>query len=217
MLTASSPLTCVNCGKKSRSLELGRCKACREAIFKEQNRAKAKTAIASLLNRDDVLILDTETNGIGKSSEVIEVSVINTKGDVLLDTLLKPKVMTMNPFAERVHGISLDMVHGAPSWLEVFPQLRALADRRTLLAWNASFDAGVLEQTSNIWEIQHPRWLFVCAMRLYAKKRGIKLRGLHKSVVDEGLGELLNVYQSHRALGDVRFVLEVLKATSARD
>jgi DNA polymerase III subunit epsilon len=217
MLTASSPLQCVNCGKKSRSLELGHCKACRAALFKEQNKAKAKTAIASLLHRDDVLILDTETNGIGKSSEVIEVSVINTKGEVLLDTLLKPKVMTMNPFAERVHGISLDMLHGSPRWSEIFPQLRALADRRTILAWNASFDAGVLEQTSTIWNIEHPRWLFVCAMRLYAKKRGIKLRGLHKSVVDEGLGELLNVYQSHRAFGDVKFVLEVLKATSARD
>jgi DNA polymerase III subunit epsilon len=222
MLSTSSPLTCTLCGKKSRSLELdnsgrGRCKTCREVLFKEQNRAKAKSAIASLLNRNDVLILDTETNGIGKSSEVIEVSVINTKGEVLLDTLLKPKIMTMNPFAERVHGISLDMLHGAPSWPEIFPQLRALADRRTILAWNASFDAGVLEQTSSIWKLPQPRWLFVCAMRLYAKKRGIKLRGLHKSVVDEGLGDLLNIYQSHRALGDVQFVLEVLKATSVRE
>jgi hypothetical protein len=56
--------------------------------------------------------------------------------------------------------------------------------------------------------------LFICAMRLYAKKRGTKYRGLHKSVVDEGLAHLLEVYDSHRALGDVKFVLEVLKATT---
>jgi DNA polymerase III subunit epsilon len=213
----SSPTSCTGCGKKSRSLELGLCRTCRELRFKEEGRAKAKTAIASLLNRDDVLILDTETNGVGHTSEVIEISVINTKGDMLLNTLLKPKTMTMNPFAERVHGINLKMLKDAPNWLEVFPQLANIADRRTILAWNASFDAGVLAQTSSVWEVEHPRWFFVCAMRLYAKKRGTKFRGLHKSVVDEGLAHLLEIYQSHRALGDVKFVLEVLKATSAND
>jgi DNA polymerase III subunit epsilon len=214
MLSVSSPLTCTACNKKSRSLELGLCRTCRDLRFKEDSKAKAKTAIASLLDRDDVLILDTETNGVGQTSEVIEVSVINTKGEVLLDTLLKPKIMMMNPFAERVHGINLRMLTNAPHWTEVFPELKALADRRTILAWNASFDAGVLAQTSSLWELEQPRWLFVCAMRLYAKKRGIKIRGLHKSVIDEGLAHLLGTYQSHRALGDVKFVLEVLKATT---
>ncbi len=214
MLSVSSSTLCASCGQKSRSLELGLCRSCRELRFKEDSKAKAKTAIVSLLNRDDVMILDTETNGVGQNSEVIEVSVMNTKGDVLLDTLLKPKTLTMNPFAERVHGINLNMLKDAPSWSEVFPELRALADRRTILAWNASFDSGVLAQTSSIWNVEQPRWLFVCAMRLYAKKRGIKIRGLHKSVVDEGLAHLLETYQSHRALGDVKFVLEVLSATS---
>jgi DNA polymerase III subunit epsilon len=214
MLSVSSPLTCTTCGKTSRSLELGKCRNCREVWLKTESRAKAKTAIASLLDRDDILILDTETNSIGKNAEVIEVSVINTKGDVLLDSLVKPKTMMMNPFAERVHGVSLKMLKDAPSWPDVFPSLATLADRRTILAWNAPFDAGMLEQTSAVWELQHPRWLFICAMRLYAKKRGTKYRGLHKSVVDEGLAHLLEVYDSHRALGDVKFVLEVLKATT---
>lgn len=219
MLSIPSSTLCPNCGKKSRSVELGPnnlnlCRTCRELRLKEDTKAKAKTAITSLLGRDDVLILDTETNGVGQSSEVIEISIINTKGDVLLDTLLKPKTMTMNPFAERVHGISLKMLRDAPNWSEVFPQLSTFADRRTILAWNASFDAGVVAQTSTIWNLEQPRWLFVCAMRLYAKKRGIKIRGLHKSVVDEGLSHLLETYDSHRALGDVRFVLEVLRATT---
>jgi DNA polymerase III subunit epsilon len=109
------------------------------------------------------------------------------------------------------------MLKDAPKWSDVFPDLAALADRRTILAWNASFDAGVIAQTSTIWELEQPRWFFVCAMRLYAKKRGTKFRGLHKSVVDEGLAHLLETYQSHRALGDVKFVLEVLRATTKSD
>ena len=167
-----------------------------------------------LLEREDVLILDTETNGTGAGTEVIEVSVINTKGEILLDTLVKPKTFVMNPWAQNVHGISLNMLKSAPSWNHVLPQLAALADRRTLLAWNAPFDAGMLEQTSQTWNLHHPRWFFVCAMRLYAKKRSIKNRGLHKAVVDEGLEHLFESYDSHRALGDITFVLEVLRKTS---
>jgi DNA polymerase III epsilon subunit-like protein len=195
-------------------LKEGLCKLCFQQHLKSQEAQKARAAIMHLLERDDVLILDTETNGTGAGTEVIEISVINTKGDILLDTLVKPKTFAMNPWAQNVHGISLTMLQDAPPWKNVLPQLADLADRRTLLAWNAPFDANMLEQTSQVWNLHHPRWLFVCAMRLYAKKRGIKNRGLHKAVVDEGLEYLFETHDSHRALGDITFVLEVLRSTS---
>jgi DNA polymerase III subunit epsilon len=207
---------CKQCQKPLRSqlvLKEGFCKECHQDYLKKQEAQKAKTAITHLLDREDVLILDTETNGTGGGTEVIEVSVINTRGEILLDTLVRPKLFTMNPWAQNVHGISLEMLEDAPAWTTVLPQLADLADRRTLLAWNAPFDARMLEQTSTIWNLHHPRWLFVCAMRLYAKKRSIKNRGLHKAVVDEGLEHLFEYHDSHRALGDITFVLEVLRAT----
>lgn len=173
---------------------------------------RAREAIGKLLDRDDVLILDTETTGLSQA-EVIEVAVIDTRGEVLLESLVAPRVKRMNPYAERVHGISLKMLEGAPSWPEVFPALAALAERRTILAWNAPFDASMLRQTSERWAIEHPSWLFVCAMRLYAKRRGLRARGLHKALADERLTHLLARYASHRALGDTRFVLEVLRAS----
>ena len=176
--------------------------------------AKAGDAVRGLLGRDDVLILDTETTGMGKRAEVIEVAVVNTRGETLLDTLVKPKFSSMNPYAQRVHGITSKMLSGAPSWTEVLPELAVLADRRTVLAWNAPFDRGMLEQTSRIWGLSHPTWLFVCAMRLYAKGRGIKNRGLQKVLVDEQLTHLHAKHKSHRALGDAVFVLEVLRALS---
>ena len=177
---------------------------------------KASDAVRGLLEREDVLVLDTETTGMGKRAEVIEVAVVNTRGEMLLDTLVKPKSSAMNPYAQRVHGITSTMLSSAPSWAEVLPELADLADRRTVLAWNAPFDRSMLEQTSRIWDVPHPTWLFVCAMRLYAKGRGIKNRGLQKVLVDEGLTHLHKDYKSHRALGDTVFVLEVLRALSGR-
>ena len=217
MTNTTETHTCGACGQTVHTghlLEPGLCKGCRDAQTKTRERNKVDAAIRNLLGRDDVLILDTETTGTGKRAEVIEVSVINTKGETLLDTLVKPKILTMNPFAGRVHGITLGMLADAPTWPTILPALADLADRRTVLAWNAPFDARMLRGSSALWGLSHPSWLFVCAMRLYARKHATRARGLHKAVADEGLTHLFDLHKSHRALGDVTFVLEVLKSTS---
>lgn len=176
--------------------------------------AREVRAIADLLDREDVLILDTETTGMG-AAEVIEVAVIDTKGTVLVDTLVRPKATRMNPYAQRVHGITFPMLADAPTWPEVFPSLAERLDRATVLAWNAPFDRRMLEQTSAVWSLEHPRFLFVCAMRLYAKTRGIRPRALHKVLGDLELSHLTREHASHRALGDVHFVLEILRRVAA--
>ncbi len=173
-------------------------------------------AIERLLERDDVLILDTETTGL-KGAEVIEVALIDTRGALLLDTLVCPKVMTMNPYAERVHGISLSQLEGKPSWPEVLPEVQRLTERATVLAWNAPFDARMLQQTSEAWGLSHPRILFACAMRLYARLYGRRSYALHRALSDEALEEVARRFERHRALGDVCFVLEVLREVVRKD
>lgn len=177
---------------------------------------RKRLQIAELLGRSDVFILDTETTGL-RNAEVIEVSVINTKGEVLLDTLVEPAERVMNRHAQRVHGIDLEMLAGQPSWPEIMPALHEVLDRGTVLAWNASFDARMLKQTSEIWKLQQSRYLFVCAMRLYAGLFGRRTYALHKAVLDARLAHLLEEHQSHRALGDVRLVLALLRAATAQD
>lgn len=172
-------------------------------------------AVRSLLARPDVLILDTETTGL-RDAEVIEVALVDVKGVVRINTLVQPKTQSMNPYAGRVHGISLRDLRGQPSWPVVLPEVLRVAQGATILAWNAPFDARMLEQTSARWGLPHPKLLFVCAMRLYARLHGRSSFGLHKAVAAEGLSELLDQHASHRALGDVTFVLELLKHVAAQ-
>jgi DNA polymerase-3 subunit epsilon len=193
-----------------RSLSGGLCRSCRDARERGAEAERSRAAIRSLLGRDDVLILDTETTGMG-DAEVIELSVIDTRGELRLDTLVKPRRRRMNPYAQRVHGISFAMLEDAPEWPQVLPDLKRLVDRSTVLAWNAPFDARMLEQTSSTWQLDHPRILFVCAMRLYAGLQPRSRRALHKAVAYQGLSHLLERHRSHRALGDVHLVLEVLE------
>jgi DNA polymerase III subunit epsilon len=175
-----------------------------------EERARVRGALAALLSRPDVLILDTETTGL-KDAEVIEVALIDAGGRTRLNTLVQPKTRAMNPYAQRVHGISLRDLAGQPTWPEVLPELVRVAGDATILAWNAPFDARMLEQTSARWGLPHPKLLFVCAMRLYARFYGRRSFGLHKAVAAEGLEGLLELHTSHRALGDVTFVLELLR------
>ncbi len=172
--------------------------------------ARVAEAARKLLDRTDVFILDTETTGL-KDAEVIELALVDTTGAVRLNTLLKPQTPAMNPHAQRVHGISLRELQNQPRWPDVLPEFVALAKDATVLAWNAPFDARMLEQTSARWDLPHPKLLYVCAMRLYAQTHGRPSYGLHKAVVTEGLEALLTQHASHRALGDVMFVLELLK------
>jgi DNA polymerase-3 subunit epsilon len=186
--------------------------AAAEAAAAAAERARrAKSAICELLDRDDVLILDTETTGVG-NAEIIEVSLIDTSGDVLLDTLVRPRSGLMNPYAQRVHGISLEMLNHQPSWPEVLPELERVAGQSTLLAWNAQFDRQMLVNSSHAWELDPPRLLFVCAMRLYSQLHGRRGYGLHRAVADRGMQHLFERHASHRALGDVHLVLELLRA-----
>ena len=173
-------------------------------------RTRVLGAVRALLTKPDVLILDTETTGL-KGAEVIEVALIDTQGRTRLETLVRPKAQMMNPHAQRVHGLSLNDLRDQPTWPEVLPELVRIAGDATILAWNAPFDARMLEQTSACWGLPHPKLLFVCAMRLYARLHGRSSFGLHKAVVAEGLDDLLTRHASHRALGDVIFVLELLK------
>ena len=196
-------LTLQTCGGCGDPLEPGPCPRC-------VRRAQLAGAVRGLLDRDDVFVLDTETTGL-KGAEVIEVALVDTRGETRLDTLVQPKTARMNPHAQRVHGLSLRDLRDQPTWPEVFPELLRLTRNATILAWNAPFDAAMLEQTSAVWGLPHPKLLFVCAMRLYAKTHGKSAYGLHKAVVAEGLDALLTQHQSHRALGDVVFTLELLR------
>ncbi|MCW3664158.1 3'-5' exonuclease, partial [Burkholderia cenocepacia] len=55
------------------------------------------------------ILLDTETTGLDESAEIVEIAVIDDAGNVLLNTLVKPKHPIPNS-ATAIHGITNAMV-----------------------------------------------------------------------------------------------------------
>ncbi len=112
---------------------------------------RAIAARAETLLKNNCLILDTETTGLGTTDEVIEIAVLNTVGKVLFESFVKPRHAEVGMQAFQVHKIGPKLLADAPT----FPALwRAFSDTvkgRTIVAYNAEFDRQMLRQTCAVW------------------------------------------------------------------
>ncbi len=79
---------------------------------------------------------------------MVELALLDARGAVLLDTLVRPSCAVAEG-ARSVHGITDAELAGAPAWAEVDAQLRQLTAGRLLVSHNAGFDARLVDQTSD--------------------------------------------------------------------
>ncbi len=119
-----------------------------------------------------ILVLDTETTGVGASDEVIELAVLDAHGRVLLDTLVRP-TCPIDPGAVRVHGLTEALLSTAPEWPLVYRELCAMLRRaRGVVTYNAPFDRRLLAQTCTRHGLPLPDATWHCAMRRFAEYAG---------------------------------------------
>ncbi|NYA43239.1 3'-5' exonuclease [Serratia fonticola] len=170
----------------------------------------------------DCLILDTETTGLGEDAEIVEITIIDTTGKPLINTLVKPS-KTIPAEATAIHGITDAMVMDAPHWTDVYHKVGALMSGRTVVMYNASYDARLLDQTDLIWgvipDLKNGLADFQCAMRAYAEfygqcseRGGYKWQKLTAAAEQQGI-KIQGT--AHRALSDCLTTLGVIKAMAA--
>ena len=88
------------------------------------------TAIADewkqLLNRQDVLIVDTETTGVGEHSEILDIALIDTFGNVVYDEPIMPRG-PVTLAASLLHGLTRKTLHelGARPWPKAHSEVEA--------------------------------------------------------------------------------------------
>ncbi len=176
---------------------------------------KVIDAASRLLDRPDVVLLDTETTGLGHA-EVIEVGVIDARGRVLFEQRVRPLRFEMNPYAQRVHGISLSELEDAPRFQDIEPELYGILDHATVVAWNAPFDLKMLNNSRRAAGLMERRLLCQCAMALYGRMQGRRSIGLRKSVVAAGVRTPQQVDGHHSAVDDAMLVLDLLRHVAGR-
>ena len=94
----------------------------------------------------DIIVLDTETTGLNtQTDELLQVSIIDSNGNTLYNSYLKPLRKRRWQDAERVNGISPDTVANAPTILDEVAKIhKIVSTAKTIVGYNIDFDLGFL-------------------------------------------------------------------------
>jgi DNA polymerase III subunit epsilon len=166
------------------------------------------------------LFLDTETTGVRSTAEIIEICLVDHTGEILFDSLVQPR-LPIPPAATMVHGISNAMVATAPTWVDLWPQVQAILEKRTVGIYNADFDLRLLRQTHQQYRMlwSPPQFDPFCIMQLYAQFYGDW--DIHRNTWRwqslEKAGQRFNIalFNSHRAKDDALLALALLQQIAA--
>lgn len=144
-------------------------------------------------NKENYIILDTETTGFSESDRIVEIGITDVDGNVLLDTLVYTDV-EINPEASKVNGIFNKDLEGKPTIEELAPQIDEILKNKTVLIYNEDFDVRMLIQSG-----YKKAFKSACLMRCYMdyinSRRWVKL-----AVAMEQNG--IDIEQNHRAADD---------------
>ena len=147
-----------------------------------------------------VLFLDTETTGLTTTDQIIEVAIVDQIGKVLLNTLVNPGRVAINPHAEAAHGITASMLRGAPSLADLWPQIRSILSGNRVVIYNAKFDRRFFPDNLAC------AGLVECAMQAFVAVRGVKSARLAEAAAHVGH---VWVGDAHRALADTQALRSV--------
>lgn len=125
------------------------CPSCAERERK-QGVAERVRALLSL----DPFILDTETTDL--DGLLVEIAVIDIQGHVQLNTRVNPQC-EIEPGAQAIHGLTLDMLAGAPVFADIAQQLHELLTGRPVAVYNVDFDRNILR--NEVQRLGQPNWL----------------------------------------------------------
>lgn len=146
------------------------------------------------------LFLDTETTGLDNAAEIVEISIVDSDGLTLFDSLVRP-LKPIPPDAIRLHGIDMNMVASARTWMHVWPEVEAILSGHTVGVYNTEFDIRMMQQSHRAigmpW--RSPNFSTFDIMKIFSE-----FAGYQRWLKLEQAGKLcrINLPNSHRALDD---------------
>ena len=182
------------------------------------NQPEDLSSFVSMCRSSEYLILDTETSGLKRPAEVVELSIISSTGEIMFWELIRP----INPYggiAAQITGITADMLANRPTWLDLRPRIEAILKDRDIVVYNATFDRHMFRCSDESNQLpvfkwsEHSRWW--CAMKAFAEYRHY-WDDYHGNWAWAKLTEVarfcnVEVTDAHRAVGDCLMTALVVK------
>jgi DNA polymerase-3 subunit epsilon len=179
------------------------------------------------------VVWDTETTGLDDDAKIVSIGAVDENRHTILHTLVNPGV-PIPPEATEIHGVTDEMVALAPTFEQVYPQIRAALHRRRWVVYNLGYDVprlvyecdryylprisplqqSITRRQRNRFEVIDRNESY-CAMEMFAEVYGAWSK-YHESYTWQRLTTAaehygLNVQDAHHALGDALMTYDVLK------
>ncbi len=158
-----------------------------------------------------IVVFDLETTGLDVNADtIVSIGGVRLHGGTIyraftIDCLVHPG-RPIPPRSTAIHGITNDMVEGAPNFTEVWPEFGMLSDGTVLVGHNVSFDIAHLRTATQAAGIDWSPPPFLCTYLLTAGM-DLGLPSLQLDSVAEALG--VRVRGRHTAFGDALVTAEV--------
>jgi len=181
----------------------------------KEGRSQALEWALNLIQQYEFVVLDTETTGLGPEAQIVQIAVIDHRGNPMIIQNIKPSV-SIPASATAIHGITDVTVANAPLFEAVYPLLNTLLENRVVVAYNAAFDSRMVEQTCMIYDlppINVASW--ECAMEQFACFYGQwndRYRGFRRQKLTTACTHLgIPAGNAHDALGDAQMTLALVR------
>lgn len=181
--------------------------------FVNNNAAKVVELSKNIIAQKPVY-LDTETTGLDRDDEIVEISIVDFDGQLLFTSLIKPR-KSIPADAQRIHHISNSDVASAPAWPILWPKIRSFLYGRTIAAYNTPFDLRMMQQSHARYNLPwRESFKSVDVLTIYSDFRGIwdPVRRSMKYFKLEEAGKAFNIplLNAHRSEADALLVRAVL-------
>jgi len=192
-------------------------------------RERAVRQAQDLIMRHNLVnIIDTESTGLQMDDELVAMAIVSSKGRVVFNELMQPanpdKLLRMGKGgmkASDVNGITPDMPDGKRLVEDGLMAINMYLAGRILVAYNTSFDVGLLERECMRYGHPLPNPLAVVDVAQIASEfAGVwqpqwsSFKRYKLSEVVEYLDVEVEGHEPHTALGDALTTLEVLRTIS---
>ena len=170
--------------------------------------------LARTLIEQKPVYLDTETTGLDRDDEIVEISIVDFDGKTLFTSLVKPS-KSIPADAQRIHHISNADVASAPAWPILWPNIRSFLYGRMIAAYNTSFDLRMMQQSHSRYNLTWRESLrSVDVLTIFSDFRGVwdPMRRSMKFFKLEEAGAFFNISlpNAHRSEADALLVRAVL-------
>lgn len=163
---------------------------------------------------DTYTVVDVETVNRSNSS-ICSIGLVRVVDGFIADevySLVQPEDY-FDPRNISIHGITPDMVAYAPSFGQLYPNLKEYLERSVVVAHNASFDLGVLRKNLLRYDIVAPEYCYACTVSL-GRRAFPHLPRHNLATMSQYLD--IDLMQHHHALADAKAAQEIFEAIQAK-